>query len=304
MDIESIYRRYGIPTAPAGHKHNNNGWVNCACPFHHTPNPGFHLGYNIRGDYFSCFSCGGHGTIESLEKILRVNKNTAFALLKEFGGINTLTKEDKPLHVPDKPFKLPLTVKPTARHLQYLIGRGFDVEKLIKKWNLQFTGVSAILDGTDYKHRILIPVEWNNQIVTFQARDITGKHKLKYIACNKAREIIHHKHILYGNQAKWSDLGIIVEGVVDVWKLGYKAAATFGIEYKSQQVREIAKNFKRVVVLYDEEPQAQAKAKKLIKELQFRNVEAIHYTIQGDPGELSVIEARHLVKELSTYKIK
>jgi len=155
-----------------------------------------------------------------------------------------------------------------------------------------------MLDKIDYKHRILAPVYWNERMVSFQTRAINNNATPKYRACPKDREILHHKNILYGLQQYWKDrTGICVEGITDVWKLGLKAFATFGINYKPQQVTEMAKHFNRITIIFDDEPQAQEQAKKLASDLKIFGVASRIITIEGDPGSLSINQARKLTKE-------
>ena len=98
-------------------------------------------------------------------------------------------------------------------------------------------------------------------------------------------------------------VGICVEGVTDVWRLGRKAFALFGIEYKRQQVQIIKKIFKKVFVIFDSgEEQAQNKANMLVSDLQMIGVEAYQVILEkGDPGELSEEEARYIVKNLIKF---
>jgi len=56
--------------------------------------------------------------------------------------------------------------------------------------------------------------------------------------------------------------------------------------------------FKRIFVVYDDDPQAIVQAKKLIAELMFRGVEAIRVSIVGDPGSMKQDEADYFVKQL------
>ena len=165
-------------------------------------------------------------------------------------------------------------------------------------WDIRSTGPISLLDGINYSHRILIPIYWENKQVTFQARDVTDKHPLKYMACPKNRELIHHKHIVYRHPEAQNDIGIAVEGVTDVWRFGKVAFATFGIEYTRQQVRLIAGLYKEVIVIFDDEPQAQRKAKELVADLQFRGVPARSIIIKGDPGSMSQKEANKLLKQI------
>jgi DNA primase len=183
--------------------------------------------------------------------------------------------------------------------------RGFNWEYLEEVWHIQGTGpVSKLDDGEgktlNYKLRILAPVYWNRQVVTFQARDITDKHIAKYMACPPTREIISHKHILYGIQEDWGPRGICVEGIFDAWRLGTNAFATFGIKFTRDQIRAMVKYFEEVVILYDPDQQAQEQADQLIDELEIRGVKAWKIGLDSDPGAMSQDDANHLLKELLT----
>jgi DNA primase len=160
------------------------------------------------------------------------------------------------------------------------------------------TGPISALDGKSYKHRIIIPIHWNGELVSFQGRDSTDRHRIKYKACSQDREVVQHQTILYGDESGWDDVGICVEGATDVWRFGKQAFGTFGIEFTKQQIREIAKRFKMVAIVYDDDPQAIKQAYKLIRELEFRDVIAWRIPIVGDPGSMSQEEADEFVQNI------
>jgi len=297
LNISQLYQDYNIPTAPAEHRHNRPGWVNVTCPFC-TGNPGYHLGFNLEGGYFYCWRCGYHYLYRTLAKLLNVSEEEAKRISYQYGGTVRLAREPQ-VKIRRKAHRLPSdTGELQEQHRNYLIWRHFDPDQLEREWMLLGTGPLAKLDHVDYKHRILAPIIWKGEQVSFQTRDITNKHPRKYLACPQVREIIHHKHILYGRQEMWTDTGICVEGVTDVWRLGVSAFAIFGIKYTGQQVREVARYFKRVAVMFDDDPQAIKQADKLVSELQFRNVEAWNVKIKGDPASLSQEEADYIVKHI------
>ena len=300
MSIQQLYQDFHIETASEGHKHNRPGWANVACPFCSGDNPGYHLGFNEDDTYYFCWRCGSHQVIPTLSKLLGISYDESRRLSKEY-DIYHATKERKiSPQIRLKTHRVPSdTGKMKKNHRQYLKKRGFDPEKIEKDWGVLGTGPVSQLDKINYKHRLLIPIYWNKQRVSFQTRDITNRQSLRYISCPKNRELIFHKHIIYGRQEKWTEAGICVEGVFDVWRLGFPAFATFGIEYTEVQVRIIAHAFKRVTVIFDDEPQAQRQAQKLVAELKFRGVDAWNVKIKGDPGKLSQCEAKELVKSIS-----
>lgn len=295
MNITKLYQDHSVYHASEGHKHCRPGWVQIECPFC-TGNPGLHLGYSLTQNYFSCYRCGGHSKVEVIAKLLHIDTRDARAVIRKYGG-RARTKAEPILQIRTKVHKLPSGTMPLGdNHKKYLSQRNFDPELLEQKWNLVGTGPISRLDNIDYKHRIIAPVFWNRKQVSFISRDITGKSTKKYMVCPKDREMIEHKHILYGKQEHWTKTGICVEGITDVWRFGLKACATFGIKYTPAQLRMIAKNFTRVDIVFDDEPQAQAQAIKLRNELLFRGVKAENIKIQGDPGDLDQIEADKIVK--------
>lgn len=297
MDIVQLYQDYSVAYATEGHKHCRPGWVNTECPFC-TGNPGLHLGYNIQDEYYYCWRCGWHSTLASVTELIHLPENETRKILRQYGLLLSPIKKGTVVS-PAKEHRMPTGVTPLlAQHKKYLALRNFDPIRLETEWNLVGTGPVSRLDSIDFKYRIIIPVLWNNLAVSFTSRDITNKSSFKYITCPKDREVIFHKFILYGRQDKWKEVGICCEGPTDVWRFGYNAFATFGIKFATAQVREMAKAFKRIAVIYDSEIVAQTQANKLVAELRFRGVDAFKISIEDDPGNLSQSEANYIVKQL------
>lgn len=294
MDVIKLYDNFRVPYQTEGHKHCREGWVNTPCPFC-KGSPGLHLGTTLNGQIWYCWRCGWKPVKKAVAGVLGVTEQRAAELIRQYGGIPKRQPKETKRKVRKKSHLLPPgTTMMQTQHKKYLKKRGFDPHRIYRLWGVMGTGPSSKLDKTNYKHRILAPIYWNNQRVSFQTRDITGRHPVKYLACPEERELIHHKHILYGRPDKWGDIGICVEGITDVWRLGPIAFATFGIEYTRRQVRQMAKNFSKIVVLFDSEPQAQSQADKLISELLLRGVEAWKETIATDPADLTNKEAKKL----------
>lgn len=300
MDIARLLRDHGIPYVTEGHQHATEGWVNVHCPFCAGPQ-NFHLGIGPTGGCH-CWRCGGHSLRETLSRLLGVSERHAGALLSRYGGRTVRVRRDLPdAKVSINPFRFPRPHGPVkGPYRRYLERRGFDAEKISTEWGLMQTGPISYLDGIAYSHRLLIPVHWQGEVVSFQARDITGKAQLKYLACPKKREKKHHKDILYVHpDGPTGRTGIIVEGVVDAWRLGREAAATFGIEFKLSQVLRLAEMFDRMFILFDREPQAQKQARALAARLRPLGKEVyVEKITTGDPGDMTQDDANALVRHL------
>lgn len=298
MNIIQLYKDFNVPFATEGHKHCREGWVNTTCPFC-TGNPGMHLGYNMADDFYVCWRCGWKATHKALALLIHVSEKEAKEIARKYGG-KSHVKSTVTVKVGQKKFRLPPSTAPmNDRHKRYLTKRKFDPEVIEKIWDVQGTGPISLMDGISFSHRLVIPIYWENRIVSFQTRDITAKHSLRYITCPEQREIVKHKHIFYqAIPTKDSDACICVEGVTDAWRFGYGAIATFGIKYTKYQVREISKRFKKVFVVFDDDPQAIKQSEKLTAELILRGVDAYSIKIQGDPGDMAQTDADALKKEL------
>jgi hypothetical protein len=299
FDIVKLCQNNGIEFSTTG-KNIKPGWIGLKCCFcNDTSN---HLGFGPNGEV-NCWRCGGHSTADTVAGLLRISKDEAWAVVKQYGGAPRRAEDgtEEPVRIGTKKFKHPSSTGPmTGIHRRYLESRRFDPDELERTWRLLGTGPVALLDGLNFKFRVIAPIFWNGAEVSFQARDVTGQHQLRYITCPKEREVVFHKKILYGLQDEWRETGIIVEGITDVWRLGPRACATFGTKYTETQVREIAKHFKRVFVIFDNEKPAQKQARQLAADLCARKVVADVYRIAGDPGDMRQRAADHLVKELTS----
>jgi hypothetical protein len=299
--ILKIYEQYNIPYQTEG-PNSSPGWANTTCPFCNDHSN--HLGVHIETGHFNCWKCGPHKTSETIVALTGVSEPQAHALIIQYSkNKRTIVRQtDTNKKVAMRKLKHPTgTGELDTLHMTYLEKRNFDPDKIKLEWGLYGTGPISFLDGIDYRFRILAPIRWDNREVSFQTRDCTNKSNIKYLACPQNRETIHHKNILYGKPSQWNDVAICVEGITDVWRLGPKAFATFGIQFSSEQVRLIGSLFKRVIVLFDSERQAQKQAALLIAKLRAANNISAHVEklTGSDPGDMKQDEADHLVQELT-----
>lgn len=310
IDILKLYRANQIPHKESGHKHCRAGWIQIECPFC-SGNPGYHLGYcfdqnNKFAGAFVCWRCGGHHPIKVLRQILNQDRTRAKETLRRYSRSthNGPSIETK-VKVLKRGFKFPSgTVALLPHQKKYLAKRRFDPDFLEKEYGLLGTGPFSSMKvgkGRDrkelsYKNRIIIPINWEGRTVSFQGRDVTNRHKLKYMACPEERELVNLKTILYGQSN--GKRCVLVEGVTDVWRLGFGALSVFGIKYRLAQVKCLC-NFERVFILFDPEVQARKQAEKIQAALRFRGVQV--EVLEGfdcDPGDMLEDDAKHLMRGL------
>ena len=288
---------YNIEIARSG-KHFRPGWVNISCPFCHG-HAGYHGGFNISKGYYNCHRCGAHPLTKVIVVLTGANYNIAKDIIKKYSLISTaVSQQESKINILSQ-IVFPSDTQPlTSRAKKYLTSRNYDPDKLAQTWGLLSTGHTGF-----YKHRILAPI-YQQQLVSYQCRDITGKHPQKYLACHQEEEIISHQHCIYGIDLATNRRCIVVEGVTDVWRLGPGAIATFGISFTKQQAKLIAMNFNKIFIMFDSESQAQEKAEELgfLVGSAFNNpVEVINLPFlvsEIDPGNLPQNIANDIMKEI------
>ena len=295
FDILSFYEDFGIDYIEHGHKHCRPGWIQTPCPFC-TGNPGYHLGFNLNTNFFSCWRCGFHSNIEVIHEFAATDWGKAKTVLKEYQSVfNNFSKQtiEKKRRVTEL-IMPPLTGSLGKNHKKYLINRGYNPDTLANEWDLLGTGPVG-----SYKNRIIAPITYNGKMVSYQGRDITGRSGLRYKACEQANEIIDHHNLLYGLDNVKGNKCILVEGITDAWRLGYGAVATLGIKFKPIQFQLLWERFNTVYIMFDDDPQAQAQAQKIGNDLVIMfDIDVEICQIKGDPGSLKQEEANEHKKEL------
>jgi hypothetical protein len=294
IDIQKLLDDLGISYSSTG-KHARPGWINTECPFC-TGNPGTHLGFNIAKGYCNCWRCGWKPLDDTLILMTGQNRAQISQLIRQYVGYRA-GEDRKPdeLFAPSE-LKFPSGVGPVQEiHTKYLESRDYDVDQLVREWDLQGTGPYAMSEtGADYKFRIIAPIHLQNKLVSYQARDVTDKSVEKYKACPVVEEVIHHKHTLYGMDKTAPDRVLVLEGITDVWRIGAGSVATFGIEYTREQV-SLLDRFRQVFIMFDPEDQAQEKAEELSWQLWSPEVLILDY---GDPADLNSDDAINIRKDL------
>jgi len=298
MGMRELLSAYGVAfTTSEESAQVSRGWIGTRCPF--CSDASHHLGIPEVGAKAShCWRCGSHPIGETIALLLNVSVHDALGVLQRYDIATASPKAPERL-VKIQPVRLPAPhTALTERGRKYLIGRGFDPDKLVREWHLRETGPIALLDNISYGHRLLIPVHWNGEFVSFTTRDITGRADRRYITCPKWRETIPNKHIVYRHMRRVAheDKVIVVEGPADVWRLGPSAVATFGTAFTMHQVLALASIADAFIILFDNEPPAQEQAKQLATKLRVLGKAAALEIVDDDPGAMSQEDADYFVK--------
>lgn len=300
FDFQRFCEDYDIPTASRRDRHHRTGYINLECPFC-DGNVGNHLGYNLSHGYFNCFRCG----FKSIPKVIYTLLGKSVGkpiktLINEYGGSSSY----KPLPVINNSeviTELPPTLPNLTKSFNdYLTTRNFVPSKVVSEYDLKCTELGVKHYDLNFSKRLIIPIYKDGVLVSFQTRNLGGtKDKFKYITCPKQYERVHHKHTLYNIDNCYGDTIIVLEGVTDVWRMGWCSCATFGIEYKEKQV-ELLSKYKNVFVMFDSgDKQAVKQAEKLSNQLScFTNVSIVKDDTYDDPASMPQEYADKLIEEI------
>jgi len=134
-------------------------------------------------------------------------------------------------------------------------------------------------------------------VISYTGRSIADI-KPRYYTLELEKCLRHPKDVLYGEPLARSDAVIVVEGPVDVWRIGPGAIATLGTGWTTEQAKRIADHERRFIC-FDNEIKAQGSAMKLAQWLSaLPGITEIITGLDTDPGDLSTDQVRELRAEL------
>lgn len=268
-----------------GHHHCRTGWLQLDCPFCGKGSQQFHMGYNIDKRYVNCWRCGPHRLLETLMHLTDESKGRCIELLKKLGELTVskqVEQEVRSLQLPKGLGEL------GPRHVKYLEKRGYNTEELKALWGLRGIGLHSYLSW-----RIFIPVMYQGKVVSWTTRSLKSSG-VRYMSAQLSQEAINHKTLLYGEDYCRHSC-IIHEGPFDVWRTGPGAVCTFGTGYTRPQVLRMSKYPVRAVC-YDNEPEAQRRARALCEMLCVLPGDTYNVTLSGkdasDSPEKEIQELR------------
>ena len=274
--------KYGIEWSKT-HKHSRANW--CQIRFcDRCASDNFHLGIKDDFSRAACYKCGGFFVPKLLKELSDASWATINALLGDRAYVQQET--DKALGRYTPPTNLmPIAQVPAVA--DYLRGRGFNLAYLEKYWGIQAPGPFS-----DYPMRAFIPVYLNRRPVSWTARAACGQEP-RYQTAQAHQKCFDEKHLLFGNQYI-KDTAIVVEGGFDAIRIGRGAVATFGLAVTQAQISCLAGIWRRIIV-FDNSPNAQARARVLAEQLAVFPGETIVVNLDAaDPGEASEAEVRKL----------
>ena len=277
-------------------KNVSAGWVNIQCVF--CDDLSNHLGIRLSDYRVHCWKCGGNTMANVIMAVTACNYGEARRVLNTLAAGVDSPKIENTLSVVSK-VRLPqvFTKQMPRLHRKYLRSRGFLVKKIVRKYNL----LACHNIGT-YKFRVVIPILMNNKIVSFTTRAVLDDMQPKYLHAKQSDSVIDPAHAVYNyDNLKKNHDAFLVEGPLDVWKLGNGAVSIFGVEHTIEQLKYLSrKRIRNLYVLFDADKAGVKAAKKLAPIMApiCKNVEILTLENRGDPGELSTKEVTEIKNAL------
>lgn len=282
VDFEAICKQLDIPYWTSG-KNNAPGCITIHCPCcpPDNPDPSRHGNLNPEDGSYACWRCKGSHPAVVIARAGRCSVQAASDLIRKY--TTGVVKPKREVVQMASSITLPGSHTPQEMHTKYLEGRGFNVEELEFYHGIRYTGMMEKWNGVDWGWRVIIPVfDRRNNLVSFQGRALFKQQDPRYLFPPKERQIRDCKTLLYGAELCGNNKDLlVVEGVMDAWKLGAGAVCTFGSSVTDAQVLEMA-NWRRVFIAFDNEPAAIEHARDVAKQLSSLGVEA--YIVNTDFG--------------------
>lgn len=285
MNLTALLSELDIPyKLPGQHHHTTENRLQLDCPYCSPRSGKYRLGVSQSYGYTNCWTCGPHPLAQTLMEASDQSISKIIELLNQVEFHKPLSTD-----IPKGKLTLPNGIFPMLpQHRKYLQSRRFDPDKIQELWNVQGIGIAPKLQWS-----LFIPHTLYNRTVSWTTRKIAQDTPYRYVSAKVGEESLPLKSSLYGQD--YAGYGVIVvEGPIDVWRIGPGAVATFGISYTKEQVMRLSQYPSRAVC-YDKEMKAQRQARRLARELQVFPGETYLVELDAkDPG----CAGRYEIKEL------
>lgn len=267
-------------------------WVGVDCPF--CRDVGYHGGFNLYDGHYYCWKCGWHSTFDVIKIYTGRQDYETRQIEDEYGDRRYLLES---LNVHDIEHPSSLSMPGTELDFmckKYLKKRNFDPVELEAKYHLRSGGIIG-----DWAYRIIIPIFYKKNLVSYIGRDTSNKQKIRYKNLSIEKSVMDPKTVLYNiDNCTEKDI-VVVEGSFDVMRWGDNCCATLGTTVTEPQIRML-KEFRKVFVLFDNDEAGEDKAYKVAQKVSAMgtDVEVVNHGWDHDLGSASKDEVDWLKKEL------
>lgn len=262
IDFVKLFKDYHIPYSTTV----NKGWTNISCPHCYSESGSYHMGFYPDG-HCNCWKCGNHDIKGTLSLVLRIPIRDIEEVLKAYRG-----RLSSDIVIKRKALAQSLTLPTdefTRTERKYLLKRNYDPDYLHEKYGLVGGGITG-----RWKGRIIIPIYYNHSLVSWTARSILSADEIKVLKIPRYKNlsieesVYSPKDLFYNIDNCRNDSVILTEGPFDVMRLGDRKGysddvmCSLGTQLTQKQIELIACKFNKVYIVFDNELEAQKKARK------------------------------------------
>lgn len=291
VDIQLILDELQVDYTTRG-KNVSEGWIGTQCPFPGCSDRSNHCGICLENPVVSCFICGTTGNYLSFLAAHLNSWAKAIEIIQKFTPRELKKPFQKQTYSRAIHVELPkeATKNPTKYQKEYIKSRGYKLKDLEILYDFYYNGPIG-----KWANRIIIPIYYNNRLVTFSSIDIAEKSKLRYKHLSKEESIIHCKELLYGiDSIKNFDIIMVVEGFFDKARIGKNCVSTMGTLITPEQFKLLTR-FKKVITVFDGDDAGYKNSIKIANDLSvFTNVERVILPEGTDPDNLDNSDIKEL----------
>ena len=228
MNVIDLLTKLGIPYDASGRNKNRKGWVNTRCP-----KCGRWPYYGINEQYlFGTAWCCGYQPLTQALAVLSGKSESEIKTL--IGDLPHQRKAEKEQHTGTLELPYGLEDKLSPLHRDYLSKRKLDPDVCEKLWGLRTIGML----GGRLKFRIFIPVHQRGQVVAWTTRNVTNQEP-RYVSARPDQCAVPIEDTLFGIDYV-RHCAVIVEGPMDVMRIGPGAVALLGTRVSARQLNALA----------------------------------------------------------------
>lgn len=260
------------------------GWVGIEfCPRCGKDN--YHAAVNTKSTKINCWGCGGFNLPEFLKLTLKCDYRSVNKILKQYelgpqeilNNIEVQENEEKQNTVLKFPSAFTSILPKEAK--DYLEKRRFSVLEMKKKYDILWSGETG-----RNKFRIIYPVYENNKLVNYIGRSIIDdKNIIPYQFSLDEEAVVKRRDLIFNLDNCNSDKVVLVEGLINVCRLGDGTAALLSVNFsKGQLIKLRNKGFKKIYLGFDNDDPGRRAAKRLESQLVF--ADEISYIEYGEEG--------------------
>lgn len=254
--IIALLEKYDIAYWTEG-KNVSQNTINIQCPF--CEDQSNHCGIFRDSLGYHCWKCDAAGTFDYL--LARITKQSKEVIGQEIADLGFSFEVDSETQVEDLwgesdsqseqkaaltgPITLPKYFDPVTWEMDFpLLDYYLNLRGYTRDTPIQYgCGICSV---GEYMNRMIIPVMFNGELVSYQAADLTRRAQVKYkTAPGEINNFLYRWDLI-----DWSKGYIIlVEGILDAWRLGDNALCTFGSHLTDRQKNLIVGSHVRKVVM-------------------------------------------------------